>query len=131
MAGNNELQELVFHNVHVYEARSEYWTGQTLKQISGGESLYLNSDPWGFTLRCLQDGRPHSVVFTNGTVWGFCGCKEANDMWPLFVKDFLQDKSTVRASVSSIFSDSMSLRLSSKNAFLNDLLIWHHAPCVS
>jgi hypothetical protein len=125
------LQELVLPNVHVYEARSKYWAGETLKNISGGESLYLKSDPWGFTLRCLQDGQPHSVVFTNGTVWGFCGCKEGNGMWPLFVKDFLQDKSTVRASVTSIFSDSMSLHLSSKNACLNDLLIWHHAPRVA
>ncbi len=123
------LQVLPFNDVGVYEARSKYWSGEILKGISGGESLYLSEKQWGFTIRCYADGKPHSVTFGNGTVWSFCGMNKRllNNEWPLFVKDFFgADGHKIYARVEGIYSDSMRLHIGSQNARLNDMLIWRH-----
>ena len=116
------MRRIRLSDVHVYEARSNFWVGQNLKNISGGESLYLDyAKPWGFTLRYTEeDLKPHSIEFDNGKVWTFC-CP-GNDGWP----ELLRSASSLKASVSRIYSDSMHLCLSSDGACLRDLLIWHH-----
>ena len=137
------LRELPFKDVSVYEARSKYWAGEILKGITGGESLYLSKKPWGFTIRCYADGKPHSVTFENGTVWSFCGMNDRllNIEWPLFVKDYFGEatppppddwrydwapKREIYARVEGIYSDSMRLDIGSQNACLNDMLIWRY-----
>jgi hypothetical protein len=118
---------LHLHNVRVYDARNDFWTGQTLTRISG-ESLYQDeATPWGFKIHLDADDTPVSVEFANGTLWSFCGMKNRclEMEWPLFLKDNDVSRS-VR--VGNIYSDSMHLHMVSENACLNDILIWHYPP---
>ena len=120
-----------FPDVHVYEARNDYWSGEILKKISGPPSLYQKTNeesPWGFVIHCNADnGEPHSVEFKNGTVWSFCSLSERE--WPLFIKDYSSSNGkNCKARVERIFTDSMYLTVSSDNALLNDMLIWHYPP---
>ena len=126
------MQKMQFDlpNVHVYEARNRYWPGQVLKSISGS-SLYMTTQadhPWGFTIHTNALGQPHSVEFSNKTLWSFCVLNHRilNIEWPLFVKDF--EKGNWKARVERIFSDSFHLTISSENALLNDILVWHYPP---
>jgi hypothetical protein len=118
-----------FHvaDVHVYEARSNYYSGEILKDVSGA-SLYLKTDPWGITIHCDEEGLLHSVEFGNGRAWSFSRLNDriTNMEWPLFVRDFPHCR--IRARVRNIFSDSMNLTLESENALLDDMLIWHYPP---
>jgi hypothetical protein len=119
------MQTLVFDDVHTYEPRSDYWSGQILKKISG-ESLYLTTDPMKLTIYCDAQGKPHSVQFANGKVWSFCRMNDRllNTEWPLFLKDFPNGRITA----ARMFSDSMHLSLYSDNAYLDDVLIWRYPP---
>ncbi len=125
------MQSYNFPNINVYEARNKYWSGQILKSISGGESLYLknHSDKlWGFTIHCNAHGQPHSIEFPNKTLWSFCVLSDRmlNIEWPLFVKDF--EKGNWKARIERIYSDSFHLTISSENALLNDILVWRYPP---
>ena len=122
--------EFALPDVHVYEARNNYWVGRILKSISGA-SLYLTTHtdhPWGLTIHTNAQGHPHSIEFPNKTLWSFCVLSDRmlNIEWPLFVKDF--KKGEWNARVERIFSDSMHLTLSSDEALLNDILIWRYPP---
>ncbi len=123
--------QFTFADVHVYEARSNYWAGEVLKKVSG-VSLYQTTHtecPWGLTIHChLDDITPHSVEFKNGTVWSFCSLSDhmRNIEWPMFVKDY--PHGGYRARVERLFTDSMYLTITSDNALLNDLLIWNRPP---
>jgi hypothetical protein len=109
-------------DVSVYEARNNYWVGEIIKNISGGDSLYLDyQKKWGFMIE-TKDNKPHSVHFDNGKVWSFCGQKN-NSEWSRLLEDW-HSGNPVHARVHRIFTDSMHLSLSSKNAILTDLLIW-------
>jgi hypothetical protein len=124
------MQAVILSDVHVYEARSNYWAGKILKDISGAD-LYNTSfteRPWSITIHCKSNGNLHSVEFENGAVWSFAAMKDYHVMhqWPLFLSDF--PSGTYRARVSRIFSDSFSLDISSENAVLNDLLVWRYSP---
>lgn len=128
------LHEVAIPRVNCYCARSNYWAGEILKGIAGGESLYLeDSMPWGFHFRFEAD-RPHSVVFANGKVWSFLCSKRAMLLWPLFFEDlqkhtvFRGSTEAIRASVTNIYSDSMRVDLFSEHACLLDLLLWQY-PC--
>ncbi len=145
------LRAIHLPKVNVYEARSNYWAGEILKGVSGGESLYLSDRPWGFTIHCHADSKPYSVTFDNGTVWSFCSMNDRllKIEWPLFVKDYFGEadppsshdywkydwspKREITARVEAIYSDSMRLDLSSQNACINNMLIWRypasHTPC--
>ena len=120
---------LHLHNVRVYEARNNYWVGETLKKISG-ESLYLGEEtPWGFKIHFNADEKPNAVEFANGTLWSFCVVRnhQLDTEWPLFLKDV--SKGSPRSiRVDNIYSDSMRLHMSSENVCLTDILIWHHPP---
>ena len=121
-----------FPDVHVYEARNDYWSGEILKKISGPPSLYQKTNeeiPWGFVIHCnAENGEPYSVEFENGTTWSFCSLSERilKIEWPLLIKDY--PDGNCKARVERIFSDSMYLTVSSDNALLNDMLIWHYPP---
>lgn len=121
-------------DIHVYEARSNYWVGQILKQISGGESLYLTTHeerPWGFTIHFdAKEGVPKFVQFNNAKKWTFCSLNERQRRveWPLVLKDVQERGETPRARVDCIYSDSMSFSIVTHNACMNDLLIWHYEP---
>ena len=124
------MQSYVFPDVHVYESRNSYWPGQILKTVSGAD-LYLTSHttrPWGFIIHCDAAGKPHSVEFENGRVWSFCYLSDRmlNIEWPLFVKDY--EKGDWSARVERIFTDSMHLTIVSKEALLNDILVWRYPP---
>ncbi len=123
------FKTLLLYNVRVYDARTNYWTGEILKKITG-ESLYLDENtPWGFTIHCNADDKPVSVEFANGTLWSFCGMKNHHleVEWPLFLKDLSNgDVRSVR--VERIYSDSMYLNIFSENACLDDVLIWNYPP---
>ncbi len=120
-------------DIGVYEARSNFWVGETLMKISGGESLYLKSSeevPWGFTIRCdSEDGNPHTVRFDNGKIWGVARLRDYHTRieWPLFLKE-IQSSKKLSARVHRIYSDSMYLDIFTDNACLCDILIWHHIP---
>jgi hypothetical protein len=115
------MRKIRLSDVHVYEARSNFWVGEIIKKISGGESLYLDySTPWGFTLRYTEDLKPHSIEFDNGKVWTFC-CP-GDKGWP----ELLRSAASLKARAYRIYTDSMHLSLSSDKACLGDLLIWHH-----
>ena len=141
------LREIHLPNVNAYEARSKYWVGEILKDVSGGESLYLSDRQWGLIIHCHPDGKPHSVTFENGTVWSFCGINDRllNIEWPLFVKDYFGEaeppshdtdywkydwgpKREISARIKAIYSDSMRLDLNSENACVNNMLIWRYPP---
>jgi len=124
--------EIRFKDVGVYEARSNFWAGETLKKISGGESLYLKTSEeimWGFTIHCnpKDDHKPHTVSFENGNVWGVASMNDykSNIEWPLFLKEIGSSKKLI-ARVHRIFSDSISLDIFTDSACLCDILIWHH-----
>jgi hypothetical protein len=121
---------LYLRNVHIYEPRSNFWSGEILKKISG-ESLYLTSHdetPWGFNLHCDENDKPHSVQFANNTLWSFCGLTRRflETEWPLFLKDY--PNSNVRVRVERIYTDSMYLSFVSENACIQDALIWRSPP---
>ena len=121
------MRTLHLDNIHVYEARSNYWVGQILQDISGGESLYTDeSTQWGFRIHCNAEHKPHSVEFNNGTLWSFCASKHSDAELKQFAADFPDGFTWAR--VERIYSDSMHLGLYSENASLNDLLIWHYPP---
>jgi hypothetical protein len=119
------MQSFHVPDVHVYEARSNYYAGEILKDVSGA-SLYLKTDPWGITIHCDEEGMLHSVEFENGRIWSFSTLNDRiREMeWPLFVRDLPQSGCSAR--VRNIFSDSMNLTLTSENALLDDVLIWHY-----
>ena len=139
------VEMLCFPDVDVYEARSDYWSGQILAGIGGGESLYLKDRadrPWGLEIGCDDQGEPHSVRFANGAVWSFFEIKERllKTEWPLFLEDYRafvscavgapgRGKMIVR--VERLFSDSFHVDLVSDNACLHDLLVWHYPPRVA
>ena len=119
-------------DIGVYEARSNFWVGETLKKISGGESLYLKSNeevPWGFTIHCnpQDDHKPHTVCFDNGNVWGIASLSDYNSKieWPLFLEEIGSSKKLI-ARVHRIYSDSMYLDIFTDSACLCDILIWRH-----
>ena len=121
-----------FPDVHVYEARNDYWSGEILKKVSGTPSLYQKTNkesPSGFVIHCnAKNGEPHSLEFENGTVWSFCSLsyRMLKLKWPLFIKDY--PSGNCKARVERIFTDSMYLTMSSDNTLLNDMLIWHYPP---
>ncbi len=119
------MQSFRVADVHVYEARSNYHSGEILKDVSGA-SLYLRTDPWGITIHRDEEGMLHSVEFENGRIWSFSTLSDRiREMeWPLFVRDLPQSGCSAR--VRNIFSDSMHLTLVSENALLDDMLIWHY-----
>ena len=140
------LRKIHLPVVNVYEARNKYWSGEILKDISGGESLYLSERPWGITIHCTPDYKPHSVTFENGKVWSFCAMNDRhyNVEWPLFVKDFFGEaeprptedywkydwgpKQEITVRIEAIYSDSMRMDLVSENACIHDMLIWKYPP---
>ena len=120
------MRTMHIDNIHVYEARGNFWSGEILKKISGGESLYKDeSTPWGFRIHCNAEDKPHSIEFDNGTLWSICDSKYNTEL-NQFAADFPDRFSWAR--VECIFSDSMNLSLYSENASLNDLLIWRYPP---
>jgi hypothetical protein len=125
---------LTFSDVSVYEARSDYWSGQILRKISGGESLYLKDRPWGFEISCDWAGGPRAVHFGNGVVWSFCRLRkdELEIEWPLFLEDYrawvAAGKGKIVARVTNIFSDSFHLDLMSNRVCMHGLLVWHYPP---
>jgi hypothetical protein len=123
----SSMQSFRVPDVHVYEARSNYYAGEILEGVSGA-SLYLKTDPWGITIHCDEEGMLHSVEFENGRIWSFSTLSDRIKQmeWPLFVRDLPQHGCCAR--VRNIFSDSMNLTLTSENALLDDMLIWHYPP---
>jgi hypothetical protein len=122
--------EYVFADVHVYEARNNFWSGEIIKGVSG-VSLYQQTHterPWGLKIHCDEKGLLHSVEFENKVIWSFCGLDDRmlNIEWPLFVKDYPQSECRVR--VDRFYSDSMYMTITSENACLNDILIWKVPP---
>jgi hypothetical protein len=124
------MQSYNFPNINVYEARNKHWSGQILKSISGGESLYLKDNPWGFTIHCNSENQPHSVEFENGILWSFCslGARILNIEWPQFARDFRKDDTRCHARIERIFSDSFHLTLKSDESLVNDILVWKYPP---
>ena len=126
--------KLSFADVHVYEARNNYWAGRILDGISGGGSLYLKDQPWGFDIECLPDGTPHLVRFQNNSVFSFCGLRasQLQHEWPLFLEDYAAFKATGKGKMivraERIFSDSLHMDLVSDRACVHDVLIWHYPP---
>jgi hypothetical protein len=126
------MQTIFIRDVHAYEARNSYWSGEILKGISGA-SLYQTNHidlPWGFSINCDDQGRPHTVQFANGIMWSFCVPRvyQITIEWPLFVKDFLSGEGNNTARIERIYSDSMHLSLMSDNSCLRNMLIWYHPP---
>lgn len=116
-------------NVHVYEARSNYWSGEILKGVTG-DDLYLTTErerSCNFKLHCDDNNDRYTVEFANGVQWDFSTYSNTllrNEL-PRALKSTQPVK--IRARACRIYSDSMFLTLMCDNTCcLRDLLLWKH-----